>query len=53
MLIDVTPLMAEAQRLGLRDFQVRLLLDFSAFSGLVEIDDSIAATVPLLTVEFF
>jgi len=53
VLIDVTPLMAEAQRLGLRDFQVRLLLDFSAFSGLVEIDDSIAATVPLLTVEFF
>jgi hypothetical protein len=53
LLIDVTPLMVEAQRLGLQDFQLRLLLDFSATSGLVEIDDSIPATAPLLTVQFF
>ncbi len=53
LFVDVTPLMDEAQRLGLLDFQLRLLLDFSATSGLVEIDDSIAATAPLLTVEFF
>jgi len=51
--VDVTPLMVEAQRLGLPDFQLRLLLDFSASSGLVEIDDSIAETAPLLTVKFF
>jgi hypothetical protein len=53
LLVDVTPLMVEAQRLGLPDFQVRLLLDFSASTGLVEIDDSIAETAPLLSVEFF
>lgn len=52
LVVDVTPLMIEAQRLGLPDFQLRLLLDFIASSGLVEIDDSIAATAPLLTVEF-
>jgi hypothetical protein len=51
--VDVTPLMTEAQRHGLRDFQLRLLLDLFALSGLVEIDDSIAGAAPLLTVEFF
>ena len=53
--IDVTPLMLEAQRLGLLDFQVRFLLDFvpNAF-GIVGIDDrpTVALTAPLLTVEF-
>ena len=53
--IDVTPLMQEAQRLGLLDFQVRFLLDFvpNAF-GIVGIDDrpTVALTAPLLTVEF-
>jgi hypothetical protein len=52
LVVAVTSLMFEAQRLGLQDFQVRLLLDFTASSGLVEIDDSVAATAPLLTVQF-
>jgi hypothetical protein len=53
--IDVTPLMREAQRLGLPDFQVRLLLDITADSGQIEIDDrpTVNATAPLLTVEYF
>ncbi len=53
--IDVTPLMREAQRLGLVDFQVRLLLDFDqADSGFVGIDDrpAVTATAPLLVVEY-
>src|SRR3989337_3483469 len=38
--IDVTPLMQEAQRLGLSDFQVRFLLDFSVSDiGFVGIED--------------
>lgn len=53
--IDVTPLMREAQRLGLLDFQVRFLLDFvpNAF-GFVGIDDrpTVVLTAPLLIVEF-
>jgi hypothetical protein len=53
--IDVTPLMHEAQRLGLSDFQVRFLLN-SAISniGFVGIEDrpSITITAPLLTVEY-
>ena len=53
--IDVTPLMREAQRLGLLDFQVRFLLDLvpNAF-GFVGIDDrpTVVLTAPLLTVEF-
>lgn len=54
VLIDVTSLMQEAQRLSLPDFQVRLLLDFSATSGRIEIDDrpTVGATAPLLTVEY-
>jgi hypothetical protein len=50
--IDVTPLMQEVQRRGLPDFQVRLLLDFSAASGLIEIDDNAAVTAPVLTVQY-
>lgn len=53
--VDVTGLMQEAQRRGLPDFQVRLLLDFAAASGRIEIDDrpTVGATAPLLTVEYF
>ncbi len=50
--IDVAPLMAEAQRQGLRNFQLRFLLDTSATAGLVEIADAGASQAPLLTVEF-
>jgi hypothetical protein len=54
--IDVTPLMREAQRLGLSDFQVRLRLDrdFSNI-GFVGIEDlpNISITAPLLTVEYY
>jgi hypothetical protein len=52
--IDVTAFMREAQRLGLPDLQVRLLLDFTATSGRIEIDDrpTVGATAPLLTVEY-
>jgi hypothetical protein len=50
--IDVTALMEEAQRLGLTDFQVRFLLDFSAVEGLVGIEDlpAVTASAPLLFV---
>jgi len=51
--IDVTSLMVEAQRLGLRDLQLRFLLDLvPGASGLVEIDDDVAGRAPLLTVEY-
>jgi hypothetical protein len=53
--IDVTPLMREAQRLGLSDFQVRLLLDLAVSNvGFVGVDDrpNISITAPLLTVEY-
>jgi hypothetical protein len=53
--IDVTPLMREAQRMGLSDFQVRFLLDLSDSDiGFVGIEDkpSIAFTAPLLTVRY-
>jgi hypothetical protein len=55
VLIDVTPLMRETQRLGLSDFQVRFLLDFVTNAGLVGIEDrpNITMTAPLLTVEYF
>ena len=53
VLIDVTSLMAEAQRLGLPDLQLRFLLDFvPGASGVVEIDDGIDLRAPLLTVEY-
>ncbi|MHB1013038.1 MAG: hypothetical protein ACYC37_09080 [Desulfobacteria bacterium] len=50
--IDVTSLMAEAQRRGMSNLQLRFLLDFVATSGLVELDDGVAGRAPLLTVEF-
>jgi hypothetical protein len=52
VVIDVTALMDEAQVQGLPDFQLRFLLDFSATSGLIEIDDSDLETAPLLTVSY-
>jgi len=54
VLIDVTSLMQQTQRLGLSDFQVRFLLDFNSDSGIVGIQDrpNIAMTAPLLTVTF-
>ena len=52
--IDVTSLMVEAQRLGLRDLQLRFLLDFvPGAAGLVEFDDGlVAGNRPLLTVVY-
>jgi hypothetical protein len=56
--IDVTPLMIEAQRLGLVDFQVRIMEDLGpAIPILMEIDDTTGANrgtfAPLLTVTYF
>ena len=56
--IDVTSLMVEAQRLGLIDFQVRILEDLGpAIPVLIEIDDTTGANralhAPLLTVTYF
>jgi hypothetical protein len=53
VVMDVTALMDEAQIEGLPDFQLRLLLDFFAAAGLVEINDAAASTAPLLTVTYF
>jgi hypothetical protein len=53
VVINVTALMEEAQNQGLPDLQLRLFLDFSATSGLIEIDDSDLETAPLLTVSYF
>lgn len=51
--IDVTSLMVEAQRRGLRNLQLRFLLDFvPGAAGLVELDDGVSGRAPLLTVEF-
>lgn len=51
--IDVTSLMAEAQRRGDSNLQLRFLLDLvPGASGLVQLDDGAADTAPLLTVEF-
>ena len=55
--IDVTFLMQEVQRLGLSNFQVRILADFGTLSGLIGINDTTGANraflAPLLEVEFF
>ncbi|GLI37401.1 hypothetical protein KI811_13170 [Geobacter hydrogenophilus] len=56
--VDVTPLMVEAQRLGLTDFQVRILEDLGPVSpGLIEISDTTGANrgvlAPLLQVTYF
>lgn len=50
--IDVTTLMREAQRQGLRNFQLRILLDPSATAGLVEIADAGTGRAPSLSVEY-
>lgn len=56
--IDVTPLMVEAQRLRLTDFQVRILEDPATVPpGLIEISDTTGADrgieAPLLQVTYF
>jgi hypothetical protein len=56
--IDVTPLMVEAQRLRLVDFQVRIMEDLGpAIPVMMVIDDSTggnrASVAPLLTVTYF
>jgi len=56
--IDVTPLMIEAQRLGLLDFQVRVMQDLGpAIPILLEINDTTGVDrgsfAPLLTVTYF
>jgi hypothetical protein len=58
--VDVTPLMVQAQNLGLLDFQVRILEDLGPVSpGLIEINDTTidpttrGAIAPLLQVEYF
>ena len=56
--IDVTPLMVEAQRLGLANFQVRVLEDLGIVTpGLIEINDTTGVNrrvlAPLLTVTYF
>jgi hypothetical protein len=52
--VDVTSLMAEAQRRGLGNFQIRILEDDGfVFPGLVEIDDTTINRAPLLTVSYF
>ena len=52
VIIDVTALVSEAQSEGLPDVQLRFLLDFSAASGLIEIDDADTDTAPLLKVTY-
>jgi hypothetical protein len=51
--IDVTELVDEAQFQGLPDLQLRFLLDFTADSGLIEIDDADSATAPLLKITYY
>lgn len=55
--IDVTPLMREAIRLGLPDFQIRILLDLSLPFGQFGVEDipgrTGTVTAPLLHVEYF
>ena len=51
--VDVTSLMAEAQRRGLANFQIRILEDDGfAFRGLIEIEDTTINRAPLLTVSY-
>ena len=56
--IDVTPLMVQAQRLGLADFQIRIMEDLGPpIVGRMEIDDTTGSNRsqvgPLLTVTYF
>lgn len=53
VVVDVTELVDEAQFQGLPDLQLRFLLDFSADSGLIEIDDADVDTAPLLSVTYY
>ena len=53
VVIDVTELVDEAQFSGLQDLQLRFLLDFSANTGLIEIDDADVDTAPLLKVTYY
>ncbi len=58
IIVDVTPLMNEAQRLGLVDFQVRILEDLGpVVPGLIEINDTTGvnrgALAPLLEVSYY
>lgn len=50
--VDVTGLMQRCVDLGLRRFQLRFILDFSAIVGLAGIDDAGANTAPFLRVRF-
>ena len=51
--IDVTPLLAEAQRRGLANFQIRILEDFGpVIRGVIEIDET-GVRAPLLEVVYF
>jgi hypothetical protein len=52
VIIDVTALMSQAQRLGHLDFQVRIMEDFEFVTpGVIEINETTLA--PLLTVTYF
>jgi len=56
--INVTPLMVEAQRLGLLDFQIRIMEDFgNVIPGLIEINNTTGGNrnlfAPLLTITYF
>jgi hypothetical protein len=54
VLLDVTQLMDKAQRLGLDDFQIRIMEDLGIVSpGLIEINESTNATAPLLEVIYY
>lgn len=54
VLLDVTPLMAEAQRRGLSDFQIRILEDLgTVFPGIIEIDETTDTKAPLLNVVYY
>lgn len=56
--VDVTALMNEAQRFGLANFQIRILMDFDAVAdGLIEINDTTGPNrdilAPVLEVAYF
>ncbi|MBU0673987.1 MAG: hypothetical protein KJ950_05035 [Proteobacteria bacterium] len=52
--IDITPLMREAQWLGLADLQLRFVLDLAVNAGFIGIDDrpNVSVTAPLLRVKY-
>ena len=54
VVVDVTLLMREAQRLGLPNFQIRILEDDGfVFPGLIEINETTINREPLLTVNYY